>query len=101
MSKIRPVPGSIAVKRDEVQRKSPGGILLPDKAVEELKRESRTGTIIAVGGDKVNEHGVVEVLGFEVGQRIMFGAFAGSDIDLDGEKIVVMTRGQVMGIIED
>jgi chaperonin GroES len=95
--KIRPLQDRVLVKRlDEEVEKTKGGIIIPDTA----KEKPQQGKIVAVGKGKVNEDGKVTPLDVKVGDTILFGKYAGSEIKLDGEEHLIMREEDILGVVE-
>jgi chaperonin GroES len=94
--KIRPLHDRVVVKRVEEERKSPGGIVIPDTATEKPIR----GKVIAVGKGKLLENGDVRALDLKVGDQVLIGKFAGNEIKIDGEEYVVLREEDVLGVFE-
>ena len=94
--KIRPLHDRVIVKREDEERKSPGGIVIPDTAAEKPVR----GKIIAVGKGKILEDGKVRPLDLKVGDKILFGKYGGTEVKVDGEDLLVMREEDVMAVIE-
>jgi chaperonin GroES len=94
--KIRPLHDRVIVKREDEERKSPGGIVIPDTAAEKPIR----GKIIAVGKGKILENGQVRPLDLKVGDKILFGKYGGTEVKVDGEELLVMREEDVMAVIE-
>lgn len=95
--KIRPLHDRVIVKRIEEERKSAGGIVLPDSATEKPTR----GKVLAVGTGKILENGNVRPLQVKEGDLVLFGKYSGTEIKIDGEEIVVMREEDLMGVIEE
>jgi chaperonin GroES len=94
--KIRPLHDRVIVKREDEERKSPGGIVIPDTAAEKPIR----GKIIAVGKGKILENGNVRPLDLKVGDKILFGKYGGTEVKVDGDELLVMREEDVMAVIE-
>ena len=94
--KIRPLHDRVIVKREDEERKSPGGIVIPDTAAEKPIR----GKIIAVGKGKILEDGKVRPLDLKVGDKILFGKYSGTEVKVDGDELLVMREEDVMAVIE-
>ena len=94
--KIRPLYDRIVVKRIEEQEQKVGGLYIPDSA----KEKPQEGEVVAVGKGKRLEDGKLVPLDVEVGNRILFGKYSGSDIKLDGEEFLIMREDEVLGILE-
>jgi chaperonin GroES len=93
--KIRPLHDRVIVKRLEEERKSAGGILIPDNAAEKPDQ----GEVIAVGNGKILEDGKVRALDVKVGDRILFGKYSGSTVKVEGTEYLVMREEDIMGVI--
>lgn len=93
---IRPLHDRVVVKRMEEERTSAGGIVIPDSATEKPSR----GEIMAVGNGKVGENGEVRALDVKVGDVVLFGKFAGTEVKVDGEEMLIMREDDIMGVIE-
>ena len=94
--KIRPMGDRIVVKASNREAVTKSGIVLPDTA----KEKPQEGEVLAVGPGKVQDSGKRVALEIEVGQRILFAKYAGTEIKLDGEEYLIMRESDVMGIIE-
>ncbi len=93
--KIRPLHDRVIVKRLEEERKSAGGIVIPDNAAEKPDQ----GEVIAVGPGKRNEEGKREPLDVKVGDRILFGKYSGSTVKIEGTEYLVMREEDIMGVV--
>ena len=94
--KIRPLHDRVIVKRMEEERTSPGGIVIPDSATEKPIK----GEIIAAGNGKILENGDVRALDVKVGDTVLFGKYAGTEVKVDGEELLVMKEDDIVGVIE-
>ena len=94
--KIRPLHDRVIVKREEKERKSPGGIVIPDTATE----KPIFGKVVAVGKGKILENGEIRPLDLKVGDRILFGKYSGTEVKMDGDELVVMREEDVMAVVE-
>ena len=95
-TKIRPLHDRVMVKREEDERKSPGGIVIPDTATEKPIK----GRVIAVGKGKILEAGTVRPLDVKVGDKVLFGKYSGTEVKVDGDDVLVMREEDIMAIIE-
>ncbi len=93
---IRPLHDRLVVKRLEEERMSAGGIVIPDSATEKPIQ----GEVLAVGNGKIADDGSVRALDVKVGDRVMFGKFAGTEVKMDGDELLVMREDDIMGVIE-
>jgi chaperonin GroES len=94
--KIRPLYDRIVVKRVEEQQQMQGGLYIPDTA----KEKPQEGEVVAVGKGKRLEDGKVVPLDVQVGDRILFGKYSGSDIKIDGVEYLIMREDEVLGIMD-
>ena len=94
--KIRPLYDRIVVKRIEEKEQMQGGLYIPDTA----KEKPQEGEVVAVGKGKRLEDGKVVALDVQVGDRILFGKYSGSDIKLDGDEFLIMREDEVLGVLE-
>jgi chaperonin GroES len=95
--KIRPLHDRVVIRRLEEERKSAGGIVIPDSAAEKPVR----GEIIAVGNGKILDNGDARPLDVKVGNKVLFGKYSGTEIKLEGEDLVVMREDDIMAVLED
>ena len=93
---IRPLQDRVVVRRTEEETKSSGGIVLPGSAAEKPSQ----GEVLAVGPGKKLEDGSVQPLDLTVGDKILFGQYAGSTVKLDGEELLIMNESEVFGVVE-
>ena len=94
--KIRPLQDRVIIKRIAEEEKSKGGIIIPDTA----KEEPQEGKVIAVGKGKVNDDGKLIPLDVKVNDRILFGKYSGTEINIDGEEHLIMREEDILGILE-
>ena len=94
--KIRPLQDRILVHRIEEEEMSAGGIIIPDSA----KEKPSEGKVIAVGNGKVKEDGTLQPLDVKKGDRILFGKYAGTEINVDGEEHIIIREDDVLGVCE-
>src|ERR1700752_4185849 len=94
--KIRPLYDRIVVKRVEKQEEIHGGLYIPNSA----KEKPQEGEVVAVGKGKRLEDGKVIPLDVQVGDRILFGKYSGSDIKLESEELLIMREDEVLGILD-
>jgi chaperonin GroES len=95
-TKIRPLHDRVIIKREEEERKSPGGIVIPDTASEKPSR----GRVLAVGKGKILENGTVRPLDLKVGDKVLFGKYSGTEVKMDGDDVLVMREEDIMAVIE-
>ena len=94
--KVRPLGDRVVVKALERESVTKSGIVLPDTA----KEKPQEGEILAVGPGKVLDNGKRTSPEVQVGQRILFAKYAGTEIKLDGEEYLILRESDIMGIIE-
>ncbi len=93
---LRPLHDRVIVKRMEEERLSAGGIVIPDSATEKPIR----GEVLAVGNGKILENGEVRALDVKVGDKVLFGKYAGTEVKVEGEELLVMKEDDIMAVIE-
>lgn len=93
---IRPLHDRVVIRRLEEERTSAGGIVIPDTAAEKPSR----GEVVAIGAGKVLDNGEVIPLAVKVGEQILFGKYAGTEVKVAGQEYVVMREDDIMGVIE-
>ena len=93
---VRPLHDRLIVRRLEEGEQKIGGIIIPDTA----KEKPQQGKVIAVGNGKVKDDGKRVPLDVKVGDRILFGKYAGQEIKLDGEEYLIMREDDVLAVIE-
>ncbi len=94
--KIRPLQDRILVKRLEEEDRTKGGIIIPDTA----KEKPSEGLVIAVGKGKVSENGKQLPLDVKKNDRILFGKYSGTDIEIDGKEYLIMREDDVLCVVE-
>ena len=94
--KVRPLHDRVIVKRVEEEGKTKGGIIIPDTA----KEKPVEGKVVAVGGGKVLENGEKQPLEVKAGDRVLFGKYAGTEIQIDGEEHLIMREDDIIAIVE-
>ena len=94
--KIRPLQDRVILKRIEEEEKTKGGIIIPDTA----KEKPQEGKVVAVGKGKANEDGKITPLDVKVNDRVLFGKYSGTEINIDGEELLIVREEDILGIIE-
>jgi chaperonin GroES len=95
--KIRPLYDRVVVRRKEEEETTAGGILLPGSA----KEKPNQGEIVAIGDGKVLDSGDLRPLSVKVGDKVVFGQYAGSNtIEIDGEELIIMGEGEIFAVVE-
>ena len=92
---VRPLHDRVLVRRTQEENKTEGGIIIPDTA----KEKPQKGEIVATGKGRVTEDGKVTPLDVKVGDRILFGKFAGTELKLNGEEYLMMREEDILGIM--
>ena len=96
MAKLRPLGDKILVKRVEAETKTKSGIVLPDSAKEKPKR----GKVLAIGEGKRLDDGKLAPMDVKKGDEVLFTSYAGTEIKLDGEEILIMSVDDVLAVVE-
>ncbi|MGV8075329.1 MAG: co-chaperone GroES [Syntrophobacteraceae bacterium] len=94
--KLRPLNDRVVVKRLEEEQKTAGGIIIPDTA----KEKPIQGEVTAVGNGKLMEDGKRQPLDVKVGDRVLFGKYAGTDIKVEGDELLIMREDDILAIVE-
>ncbi len=92
---IRPLHDRVVVKRLEEETTTAGGIVLPGSAAEKPSQ----GIVLAIGSGKQLDNGTVRTLEVKVGDKVLFGKYAGNEVKVDGEEVIVMREEDIMGIL--
>ena len=93
---IRPLHDRVIVKRVEVEKTSPGGIVIPDSATEKPVE----GEVIAVGNGKLLDNGELRALDLKKGDKVLFGKYSGTEVKVSGDDYLVLREDDIMGVIE-
>ena len=93
--KLRPLHDRVIVKRLEEERKSAGGIVIPDTAAE----KPSMGEIIAVGPGKTDDNGKLIPIGVKPGDKILFGKYSGQEFKLEGADYLHMREDDIIGVV--
>ena len=94
--KVVPLNDKIVVKRLEAEEKTASGIVLPDSA----KEKPTKGKVISVGPGKFDDKGKRMEIGVRAGDTVYYGKYSGTDIEVDGEKFVILRESDVLGVLE-
>lgn len=97
MTSIRPLGDRILVEPIEQEESTSGGILLPETA----KEKPQNGSVLAAGEGRRDEDGDRIPMDVKVGDKVLFAKYAGTEIKLDGKKLLIMKESDVLGIVED
>ncbi len=93
---LRPLHDRIIVKRVEEETKTAGGLFIPETAKEKPQR----GEIVAAGNGKRTEDGKVIPLDVKVGDKVLFGKYAGTEIKVDGQDLLIMREDDLLAVVE-
>jgi chaperonin GroES len=94
--KLRPLDDKVVIKQSEAQEKTAGGIILPDTA----KEKPQIGKILAVGPGKLLGDGKRSKMSVRKNDEVIYARYIGSEVEIDGEKFVLLRESDVLGIIE-
>jgi chaperonin GroES len=94
--KIRPLYDRVVVRRLEEEERTAGGIFIPDTA----KEKPIQGLILAVGAGKFLDNGDTRALAVKVGDKVLFGKYAGTEVKIDNEELLVLREEDIMGVVE-
>jgi len=94
--KLRPLYDRVVIKQSEAEEKTSGGIILPDTA----KEKPQIGKIIAIGPGKLLEGGKRGEMNVKKNDEVIYARYIGSEVDVDGEKFVVLRESDILGVIE-
>jgi chaperonin GroES len=94
--KIRPLGDRVLVKRIKEEDRTKGGIIIPDTA----KEKPQEGKVVAVGKGKVNDDGKLIPTEVKAGDKILFGKYSGSEVNMEGEEHLIMREEDILGILE-
>jgi chaperonin GroES len=95
MMKVRPLHDRLLVRRIEENETAKGGIIIPDTA----KEKPQKGEVLAVGNGKILDNGTKIPLDVQVGNKILFGKYTGTDIKIDGEEVLILREDEVLAIL--
>jgi chaperonin GroES len=94
--KVRPLHDRVIVKRVEEEEKTKGGIIIPDTA----KEKPVEGKVMAVGKGKILDNGNQQPLEVKEGDKILFGKYAGTEINIEGDEHLIMREDDIIAIVE-
>ncbi len=94
--KFRPLHDRVLVRRIEPEKKTAGGIIIPDT----VKEKPQEGEILTVGSGTRQEDGKIVPLDVKAGDKILFGKWSGTEVKIDGEELLIMKETDLLGIIE-
>ena len=94
--KLRPLQDRVIVKQSEAETKTKSGIVLPDSAKEKPTR----GKVISVGPGKLDDKGKAMEIPVRVGDTVWYGKYSGTEIEVDGQKFVILRETDLLGVLE-
>ena len=94
---FRPLHDRVLVRRVESEEKTKGGIIIPDTA----KEKPQEGKVIAVGPGGRDEAGKLIPIDMQVGDRVLFGKWSGTEVKLDGQELLIMKESDILGVLTD
>jgi chaperonin GroES len=94
--KLRPLDDRVVIKQSEAEEKTTGGIILPDTA----KEKPQIGKVVAVGPGKLLDDGKRGKMSVKKNNEVIYAKYIGSEVEIDGDKFVVLHESDVLGIIE-
>jgi chaperonin GroES len=95
MTKVRPLHDRLLVRRIEEDETAKGGIIIPDTA----KEKPQKGEVLAVGSGKILDNGTKIAMDIQVGNKILFGKYTGTDIKIDGEEVLILREDEVLAVL--
>lgn len=94
--KLRPLQDRVIVKQTEAEEKTKSGIFLPDAA----KEKPTKGKVIAAGPGRLDDNGKPMELGVRVGDVVYYGKYSGTEVEIDGQKFVILRESDLLGVLE-
>ena len=94
--KLKPLQDRVIVKQSEAEEKTASGIVLPDAA----KEKPTKGKVIAAGPGKLDDKGKPMEIGLRVGDTVYYGKYSGTEVEVDGQKYVILREQDVLGVLE-
>src|ERR1700753_4155244 len=94
---FRPLHDRVVVKRIDAEDKTAGGIIIPDTA----KEKPSQGEVVAVGPGGRDEAGRIIAIDLNVGDRVLFGKWSGTEVKIDGAELLIMKESDIMGVLTD
>ncbi len=94
--KFKPLHDRVLLRRLESESKTSGGIIIPDTA----KEKPAQAEVVAIGTGVRDEHGKLQPLAVSVGDLVLFSKWSGSEVNLDGEELLVVKESDIMGVLE-
>ncbi len=95
-TKIRPLHDRVVVKRSSEEEKTASGIIIPDTA----KEKPIQGEVLAVGKGAILDEGKIRPMDVKVGDVVLFAKYAGTEVKIDGEDLLIMRETDIMGVLK-
>jgi chaperonin GroES len=93
---LRPLHDRILVRRLDEEDQQQGGIIIPDTA----KEKPQQATVLAVGTGRLTEDGKIQPLDVKQGDKVVFGKYAGTEVKVDGEDLLIIREDDVLGVLD-
>ncbi len=93
---LKPLSDRVIVKQSDAEEKTASGILLPDSA----KTKPTKGKVVSVGPGKLDDDGKRHPPAVKAGETVYYGKYSGTDVEVDGEKLVILRESDVLGVLE-
>lgn len=93
---IKPLHDRVVVRRVDAETTTKSGIIIPEKSA----KKSSQGEVLAVGDGALASDGKLRPLAVKVGDRVLFGQYAGTDVKVDGETLLIMKEADILGVLE-
>lgn len=94
--KLRPLDDGVVIKQSEAEEKTAGGIILPDTA----KEKPQIGKVVAIGPGKILDNGKRGKMSVKKNDQVIYAKYMGNDVEIDGEKYVILKESDILGIVE-
>jgi chaperonin GroES len=94
--KLKPLADRVIVRQNEAEEKTSSGIVLPDSA----KEKPTKGKVVAVGPGRLDDHGKRMDMGVRTGDMVYYGKYSGTEVEVDGEKFVILREADILGVLE-
>ncbi|MCS7032891.1 MAG: co-chaperone GroES [Phycisphaerae bacterium] len=94
--KLKPLADRVVVRQTEAEEKTKSGLILPDAA----KEKPTKGKVIAVGPGKLDDKGKRTEVAVRVGDMVCYGKYSGTEVEIDGEKFVILRESDLLGVLE-
>jgi chaperonin GroES len=93
--KVKPMEDRVILKSMEAEEKTSGGIFIPDNA----KEKPQKGEVVAVGPGKVNDKGARNEMTLKVGDKVLYGKYAGTEVTIDGQEYLIVRESDVLAVV--